>query len=228
MSGTQYSLIFVNDSTMTGDACVYQQDPDLGDPNAMSLAWFAKAAAPTTTVQFDWTIDYSFVWSETGELDAGVMFAASQDWPADLSTTNQVQFTNSGGAYTFQNQMAGPQGGTLYISQDGSIPSNQASVGIGMGGSGTFAVQAQPNVTAMFTPHPEYWITFGTFSQGEVLDIATITSAAVIDFPANTYSMTATLGADNTWTVVPTSEVNAAFVEARKKDPKALWGRRAA
>jgi rhizosphere induced protein len=224
---TQYSLIFVNNSTQTGSACVYQQDPDTTDPNVMSLAWFAKAAAPTTTLQFDWTVDYSFVWSETGTLKPGVMFTASQNLPADLSTSNQVQFTTAGGAYTFQNQSQGGQAGTLYVLEDNTIPPNQASVGIGMSGSGTFAVQAQPNITAEFTPHPEYWITFGNYTAGEVLDVTTITASANIAFPANTYSMTATLGSNNTWTVQSTADVNAAFVEARKKNPKALWGRAA-
>lgn len=224
MSGVEYSLYFVNNSTQTGDACIYQQDPDTNDPNVMSLAWFAKAAAPTTNVNFDWTIDYSFVWSETGTLVPGVMFTASQTWAADLSLTNEVQFTKNGGAYTFQNQTQGPQAGTLYVREDSTIPSNQASVGIGMSGSGTFAVQAQPNVTAMFTPHPEYWITFGSFVKGQVLDTTTITNAANIAFPANTYSMTAILNADNTWTVQSTSDVNAAFLEARKSDATARWG----
>ncbi len=225
MSGTKYTLNFVNNSSLTGDACVYQQDPDINDPNVMSLAWFCKPATPTTTVRFEWTIDYSFVWSETGKLQPGVMFTASQDWPADLTSSNQVQFTKVGGAYTFQNQQQGPQPGTLYVNQDGTITPNQASVGIGMSGSGTFAVQSQPNITAMFTPHPQYWITFGDFSQGEVLDITQITSDANIDFGVNNYSMTAILNADNTWTVEQTSATNAALLEARKKNPNALWGR---
>lgn len=222
-TGVQYSLIFVNNSTQTGDACVYQQDPNITDPNVMSLAWFSKKAAPTTTVQFDWTIDYSFVWSETGQLRPGVMFTASQTWAADLSTTNQVQFTNLGGAYTFQNQTQGPQQGSLYILEDNTIPPNQASVGVGMSGSGTFAVQAQPNTTAIFTPHPQYWITFGNYVQGEVLDITTISSAANIVFPPSTYSMTAILNADNTWTVQPTSSVNAALVAGREHDRSLRW-----
>ncbi len=224
MSGTQYSLIFVNNSTQTGDACVYQQDPTITDPSVMSLAWFSKAAAPTTSITFDWSIDYSFVWSQTGTLRPGVMFTASQNWPANLSSTNQVQFNKAGNAYTFQNQTKGAQSGTLYINQDSTITPKEASVGIGMSGSGTFAVQAQPNVTAMFTPKPQYWITFGNYTQGEVLDITTITSEAAVDFGYANYSMTAILNPDNTWTVLPTSAVNAAFIEASASDKRARWG----
>jgi hypothetical protein len=219
-----YSLIFVNNSTMLGDACVYQTNPDTNDPSVMSLAWFSKRTQPTTRVRFDWTIDYSFIWSETGVLVPGVIFTASQEWPADLTYKNQVQFTKTGGAYTFQNQTSGPQGGTLYIKEDSTIPPQQASVGIGMSGAGTFAVQAQPNMTAMFTPHPRYWIAFGNFIPGQVLDIAHINNPGEIDFPYATYSMTAILNQDMTWTIKPTNEVNAAFIAKREKKADALWG----
>jgi hypothetical protein len=225
MAGETYSLTFVNNSTNTWDAAVYQKDPDLGIPNVQSLAWFAKTTAPTTKVVFKWKIEYSFVWSETGELVPGVLFNATQDWPADLKTTNQVTFTKDP-AYTFKDQTKGPQDGTLYIQQASTLPSKMASVGIGMSGSGVYAVQAQPNILAKFSPHPQYWITFGQFVQGEVLDIGQVVGqAANIKFPVNVYQMTAILGEDNKWTVKPTSAVNAAFLAARNSDKEALWGR---
>jgi rhizosphere induced protein len=224
MAGTIYSLVFVNGSENTWDAAVYQQDPDLGVPDVQSLAWFKKTAASTTNITFSWTVDYSFVWSETGVLVPGVKFDASQNWPADLSTQNQVTLTKSP-AYTFSNQMQGPKAGTLYVNQDGTIPSKMASVGIGMSGAGVYAVQAQPNIQLTFTPHPKYWITFGQFAQGQVLDIGQVTGqAASIEFPDNIYSLTAILGANNKWTVKSTAAVNAAFLEARKTNKDAIWG----
>ncbi|MEO1085625.1 MAG: protein rhiA, partial [Acidobacteriota bacterium] len=164
---------------------------------------FCKAAAPTTEVEFNWTIDYSFVWSEEGVLTPGVVFKASQTWDANLTSLNQISLNKLGAAYTFQDQQQGPRSGTLSILQSNLVTPQQASVGIGMSGFGTFAVPGQPNVTAMFTPHPEYWITFGKYQQGEVLDITTITESARIQFPANVSSMDVTLNADNTWTVAP-------------------------
>lgn len=223
----QYSLVFVNNSTQEGTVCVYQQDPNITNPDVMSLAWFAKPAAPTTTIIFTWGIDYDFVWSETGVLRPGVLFVASQTWPTDLSSENQVTFTNQDGAYTFADQQAGPQAGSLYITEDGTIPPNQASVGIGMSGFGTFAVQAQPNMNLVFTPNPQYWVTFGSYTQGEVMDISEVNNPAEIVFPPNVYSMTATLGANNEWTVAPTFQVNARLLEARREHPEAAWGRHA-
>jgi hypothetical protein len=220
MAGTQYTLRVINNSTNFADMCVYQEDPDIGVPNVLSLAWFAKPAQPTTTVVFRWTIDYSFVWSETGTLIPGVYFDASQVWPADPSVLgtsspskggNQIGFSHpSAGAYTFTSTPStGAQKGSLYIKEDSNIPLKRASVGIGMSGAGTFAVQSQPNLNLTFTPHPIYYLAAGTFTQGEVLDIGSVTNPTDIRFPANVYSMTATLGEDNAWSVTPTRGLNA-------------------
>lgn len=208
LTATQYSLLFVNNSSNSGDACVYQTDPDIGIPDVMSLAWFSKYAFPTTKLMFQWTIDYDFVWAETGELVPGVIFMASQAWPTDLSNQNNVTLTYQNLAYNFKNQTQGSEPGTLYIEQDNTIPLKQAAVGIGMSGFGTFAVQAQPNLHLTFTPHPKYWITFGNFTQGEVLDIGEITNPGEVAFPPGVTSMTAILKPDNTWSVNPTSQVS--------------------
>lgn len=222
--GQTYTLIVVNNSSNPGNACVYQKDPDLGVPNVMSLAWFAKYAFPTTTLRFSWTVDYNFVWSQTGQLVPGVMFTASQSPSANLSTTNQITLDYQSGAYDFTNQTQGPEAGTLYIREGPSVPLNQAAVGIGMSGFGTFVVQAQPNLNLTFTPDPEYWITFGTYSQGQVLNIGSITNPAQIVFPPNIFSMTAILDQSNKWSVQSTATVNAAHVSALKSSSSARWG----
>lgn len=220
MAGTQYTLRVVNDSTNFVDMCMYQEDPNIGVPKVMSLAWFAKPAYPTTTVVFRWTVDYSFVWSETGTLVPGVYFDASQSWPADpsvLSPSTEVKAGNqigishpSAGAYTFTSTPSpGAQKGSLYIKEDPNIPLKRASVGIGMSGAGTFAVQSQPNLNLTFTPHPIYYLAAGTYTQGEVLDVGSITNPTDIRFPAGVFSMTARLGEDNSWKVDPTRSVNA-------------------
>lgn len=228
MSNT-YNLVFVNNSDQTGSACVYQQLPNLDNPNIMSLAWFAEVAAPTTTIVFSWQITYSFVWDEIGTtLAPGVMFTASQNWPADLTSSNQVGFTDASGAYTFENQTVGPVPGQLTIQQDNTIVPDQVAVGIGMSGSGTFVLPGEPNMNYTFVPTPTYWITFGTYTPGLVLDISTITNSSYqVTFPENIYSMTATLGGDNIITVGQTGAANAAFVAARKKNRRAVWGARA-
>jgi hypothetical protein len=194
------SLVFQNKSTNSGSAVVYQTDPD-GNPQNLSLAWFSKNSRPNTNVVFEWKTDYSFVWSETGRLVPGVVFQAAQNWPADPASSNAVTFTHQYGNFSFMNQTQGPQPGSLYIRQDSALPMNQAAVGIGMSGAGTFVNQARPNMNLTFTPNPQYWIAFGDYQQGQVLDTGAIDNAARIQFPAGVSSMTATLTPDNRWTI---------------------------
>ena len=229
----QYTLFFQNNSPNNWNFCCFQQDPDMNNPEVMSLAWFAYPVAPTTSISFSWEIDYQFIWSETGTLSAGVIFSASQKWDADLTTSNNVDFTiQPNGAFTFQNQAAGGQAGTLYIHPDATIPANTAAIGINMGivgshpgaGTGTFVVPAQMNISATFTPHPEYWCTFGVFTPGQVLDIGEIGEKAQIIFPPNVYQMVATLTAKNTWDVQSLTSLNAAFLAGDPRRSHALLG----
>lgn len=221
-AGQQYTLKAINNSSNSGNFCVFQEDPDLGVSNVMSLAWFSKYAYPSTTVNFTWTVDYNFVWSETGVLIPGVVFDASQSFDADLQNANQITLSYAGG-YNFINQTKGPKPGILYIKEDASIPLKQASVGIGMSGFGTFVVQAQPNLNLNFTPHPRYFIVFGNYEPGEVLDISEMTNTAEIDFPPNVYSMSAILGSDNAWTVKSTKALNSLVAQARLTDPSVTF-----
>jgi hypothetical protein len=201
---TQYSLTVTNNSTQFQDLCIYQKAVDLGVPNALSLAWLTAPAWPNTTVQFTWSLDYSFVWSQTGVLKPGVTFDAQQIAPADPDNlnANQILFDYRNGAFTFTPGSASgtAQLGSLYVRELSTIPTAAATVGIGMSNAGVFAVQAEPNMNLVFTPHPSYWVSAGTFQQGQVLDIEQITNEQEVDYNG-TFNMTAVLDATNLWTV---------------------------
>jgi hypothetical protein len=214
-AGYQYSVVFYNDSSMAAAACLYQTGAGLTVPGTVhSVAWLAKTAAPTTTIKFQWSTDYSFYWAETGKLGAGAMLTGSQMWPVD--TLNQVTLSHPADYYTFSNQIAGPDPKNYYINQDKSIPANMAAAGLGMAGQATFAVQAQPNFTLIFNPTPSYFIAFGNYTNGQVLDPATVPNAAALVFPPNIYSLAATLNANNTWTIESMASKNAALVAAAR------------
>jgi hypothetical protein len=210
---TTYNLTCVNNSNNTGSFLVFQQLPT-PSANIFPLAWFTKVAAPTTKITFTWTIDYSFVWSQTGQLIPGVEFYASQNWAADLANKNKVTFTNTGQVPTFQNQGPGLPG-SLQIVSDSTVPAGTFSVGVGMSGAGTFVQQAQPNWNWTYTPHPEYWVAFGSYTQGEVLDLQSMSNTAQVQFAPNVYSMTATLGLDNSWNINQLAKYNQLLLEAR-------------
>lgn len=199
-----YRLIVQNNSSLTGDICVYQTAPDVTESNTQSLAWITACAHPTTAVSFTWSPDeYCFVWQETSKVSSGITAEASQTWQADLTAHNQVTLTYQNGGFTFENLQAGQTNGSLSILQDASIPVNTARVGIGMAGAPTFMCQAMPNMNVTFTPQPAYWVAFGSFTQGQALNVAEISNAAQIQFPPNVYIMSVTLNPDNTWTITP-------------------------
>lgn len=183
---TAYSLEVKNNSSGFTNFCVYQSPPDT-DPEVRvaTLAWFVEPAHPTTTVPFHWDVDYSFCWSQTSPLSPGVIFKASQVWAADpMNPVEQaVQFRHADGAYTFERLAADPRRHPgLHLEQGGDVPLREASVGIGMSGSGTHAVEAQPNRHLIVTPHPQYWLVAGDFEPGEVLDVAELSNAIRIDY----------------------------------------------
>lgn len=199
---TKYSLTVNNNSQNYGNICVFQTLPDQPD-NFMSLAWFSKAAHCGTSVEFEWTTDYNFLWTDQGEMKPGVTFKASQvidAKPADI-TKNSVAFTKEYGAYRFAETSKYTKEGTLGIYTDQTVPHGEASVGIGMSGNGTFAVTATPNYNFVFKPHPRYWVVFGTYQVGEVMDIESMSNAVEIVYDSGVFSRAVDLQNDNTWKV---------------------------
>lgn len=197
----QYSVEFINKSTNSGNVAIFQKMPDQKALNIFSLAWFSKFVNPSVHETFRWNIDYSFVWSDTGEVKPGVIFEGGEETPANLQSANTILLDYNGGYFFGAPSFTG-QAGSLYIDQSNNVPLKQAAVGIGMSNAGTFVKAAQPNLHLEFIPHPSYWIVFGDYQEGEILDIEQITDAIELVFEPNIYNVTATLQQNNTWTVV--------------------------
>ena len=195
-----YTINFVNNSGSAGSFCVFQQNPNSPNPGVFSLAWLAQFVNPNGKVSIGWNTDFYFFWAKTGRLKPGVIFNAGEALLADTNENNSVTVTKDNGNYQFIKQTKYVHG-KFMITSDQNTAINQASVGIGMSGSGTFAVQAQPQMAFVFEPRPEYWITFGDFKQGQVLDASAINNPAQIIFPHGIFSMDVTLNADGTWSI---------------------------
>jgi hypothetical protein len=197
---TQYTLTVENNSTQSGDFCIFQEVPDINKPNIITLAWLSKAANPTTTLVFDWSLQYNFIWTNSTNLQPGDSVTTSQSWDCDVNTSNRIVLDKTNNAYTFSNQSQGDFAGNLYIDETQRVSSNEASVGIGMAGKGTFLVSCQPNMQIVMTPKPTYWIAFGSFKEGDVLDVGLVTqNACKLQYKGVT-AMSVALGADNCWT----------------------------
>lgn len=203
-TSTPYTLHFINGSRNAWSFCVYMTEPDTNVLEVQTLTWLTVQAAPTTNVAVSWTLDYGFVWMQTGTLAHGhVKVSSSQTWPGDLEQKNSVTYTTRNGLPTFVSPAEGPNPGSLYIHQDRRVRPDKSVVGITVSGLPAFTVPAQPNVDLVFTPAPEYWITFGKYEQSAPLDLTEVTNPRRVVFEPNCHSMVARLNADNLWAVEP-------------------------
>ncbi len=181
---------------------VYQQMPNQASSNVFSLAWFCSpyVITPGNQITFQWTIDYTFVWGNTGTIQPGVTFSAGGNRAADLVSANTTTFSTQPGP-NLSVPAAGSPSGSLATTDASDVPNNVFSVGIGMGSAGTFITNAGMNLTHTFTPTPTYWIAAGTNVQvGTILQITTVTQNLQVIFPVGVYSVAYTLGGNNQWT----------------------------
>ncbi len=199
-SGTQYNLTMKNEAAQSWTFYVYQKAPELSS-DVFSLAWFASPyeIRPGNKISFTWEIDYDFVWSDTGTLIPGVTFEASGSQPCSPAGDNTTDFNLVDGP-GLSTPTQGDPAGSLVINDGSDVPNNQFSVGIGMSGTGTYAVQAGANLQHIFTPTPSYYVAAGTNVKiGTVLNIDTITQNKEVKYGANVYEVTATLNESNVW-----------------------------
>lgn len=203
-AGTPYTLKLVNQSAQPWTFYVYQKLPaQVAD--VFSLAWFCSPYVISVgdDITFKWEINYNLFWSQTGSIMAGVTFESKGKKDADPNGENTSTFSLDPGP-NLSVPVKGDPKGSLVISDADDVPNNKFSVGIGMSGTGTYAVQAGNNLTHTFTPTPSYWIAAGANVQiGTVLNIQTIAKTAEAKFPAAVYSLVGTLGENNKWTIVP-------------------------
>jgi hypothetical protein len=206
-----YSLLVKNNSPIAGTVCLYTTSPDTQaiQQDLRSLAWFSKPVNKGTQVNFTWNLDFSFAWAESGQLVPGVRFEAGQIIPADIQNQarNKAFFLRENDAYEFGDpaKAVNPPAGALAISTNGSIPNARASIGIGINGKAALAVNATPNYNFTFIPKIKYWLAFGTFKEGTVLDLnSMVRGVCEIAYPLNVYNVQVALQEDNTWSsVVP-------------------------
>jgi rhizosphere induced protein len=197
---TQRQITLVNNSASPTSLAVLQG----GSEQSGVVAWLAKYAYPNTQIRFTWDdTDLCFVWAGTGQLSPGVLIEASQVVSTSLNEGNVIDlsYDSKNRTFYFHNQQTGGQPGSLTIRQDSTVPPNAIAVGIGMSGKPTFVMQANPNMYTTFQPRPTYYLAFGAITQSEVVDTQVVQTQEIA-FPPNVVALTATLGADNQWTVV--------------------------
>ncbi len=200
--GNTYTLTCTNKSSASWIFYVYQTMPSQPS-QVFSLAWFASPykIAPGASITFQWSINYSFVWGNSGIVTPGVTFTAGQSVPCSITGANKSTFSMENNTPNLSAPVTGGQVGSLTVLEDSSVPNNTFATGIGMSGVGTFVQQALANTTQVYTPTPLYWIAAATQMQMGVVLAQTISQTAQVSFPTNVYNMNAVLGSNNVWTV---------------------------
>ena len=205
--GTPYTLRIKNNAEISGKICVYTELENKIYENLLSLAWLVKGINPGVDTRFDWSNDFSFHWDEKGELHPGVRFESSQVVQADprYAETNRTLFEKTKTGFWFPQDKTGaaePPKGALGITCDSSIPNNEALIGIGISGVASLAIPAYKNFQFNFEPHLRYYLAFGDFVQGDVIDVNKIASQVLeVEFKTGEYDKTAILTKDNTWSL---------------------------
>jgi hypothetical protein len=179
--------------------------------------------APNSSIKFSWTVDWGFSWADVGELQPGIHYEASNH-VSTTPSTNQITLTYNG-AYDFTSQQAGADQTRLYVREDGSIPVQASgSVGVTMSGSTVYATQARPNTNLTFSPHPSYFLAYGDYVEGDVIDVSTVNNPLELVYQTGIYSLKTTLNPDDSWTPPTTlAQFNRHLLEARTKRPKLHW-----
>jgi hypothetical protein len=212
-----YALWFENQSTRPGWAIIYQDRKNaFAGEEIHQIAWMVRGANPSSSIQFRWTLDYTFFWVDRAS-------KTRQKKLADLETANSTVLSHNEFGYLLSDPSKGTgAAGTLQITQDASVLAldQKTIVGIGMSGAGTFAAPVSPNETLTFTPQPPssylYYITFGDHALrvGDVLDPSALNPSQTIHFSPGITSMTAVLDSTNSWTVTQGGSISHAVVSS--------------
>jgi hypothetical protein len=195
-----YSLTFTNNSANAGCVCIFQQFPEQYG-NFYPLAWMANQSYLGHSCTFKWNTDLCFVWGKTGVVTPGSTFKASQLVSANVTTGNYIVFDNNKGQYAFSGLSAQGQPGALAIMQQSSVQPYDAAVGYGMSGYPAIIMSAMPNMTYCMMPNANFWIAFGNFPAGTILDPSKLKIATELPMPSGGGSLTVSLEHDNSWII---------------------------
>jgi len=197
-----YALRLTNNSPLGGNMCLYQRHPGQETASDLySLAWQCQNCPPGSTITFSWALEFGFAWAATGPLGPGAFFEPTQVIGADpgVSGKRSVLFHNSDHGYDLEPGATKPEAGFLNLQTDASVPQNQVAVALTVSGRPAFVRPAGPNLGFTFQPEPQYWVAFGPFEAGQILDFEEIMLTTEILFPAGKRSAQAAFQRDCTW-----------------------------
>lgn len=208
-----YSLTVTNNSELrTPTFAVFAVLPEFKSPESISLAWLTQRINNPDSYKFSWQMAWEFAWAATGT-EEGHEWSGWGSLAADPGVPDKCRasFDYDGATWSLTYLDGVPDLKTLRIVDTPRIPRpsvQPSSVGIKLNGKAVCAIDAGPNLEQVFTLHPTYYISAGTYVEGQMLSAASITDFQEIAYTGGNHALTATLTADNRWVVRPSSTVN--------------------
>jgi rhizosphere induced protein len=213
-----YSLTVINESELTSPTfAVFAQLPGTSDYDTLSLAWLTQQIDSSNQIDstnqyvFTWDIEWGFAWTAHGTAE-NHQWTGSGKLPANpLSATGCQAELSYNGDFHLQPGQATPDGSTLWIVDDPTVPlpsKQPSSVAVTLSGSPACVTNAGPNLHQTFTLHPTYFIDAGAYVKGQMVDGTSVTGFQELAYEKGVTALTATLQEDNTWEVVPSTEVD--------------------
>lgn len=201
-NSTSYTLTCKNKSSIPWTFYMYQKLPNQ-PKEIFSLAWLTSPykIAPNSQITFQWSIDYTFVWGNTGTLQPGVTYDAGGSYPCSPDGENLTTFDIIDNAPQLTVPTSGGTAGSLTIQEGAHFPNNTFSTGIGMSGQGTFVQQSLVNTKQLYTPEPVYYVAAANSIQSGCVLQQTVSQTGKVLYPSSVYKLTATFGDDQTWTI---------------------------
>lgn len=199
-----YTLNVANNSSKNGTFVIFQESTET---ELRSLAWRTLNLQPQQVETISWAMDYDFVCGECASLEPGKVFKSDVSVPADLSNQNEITCAPVNGECNFEGAGKGKEDEFTILEVDG-IPLDKLAIGISIDGSPIFIAQAEPTAELNIPEvNKKYFVSFGEFEKGEVLDIASLMpNAALVDFTNNEQNMELTYEENGTWLVGLISE----------------------
>ncbi|MDH4473227.1 MAG: hypothetical protein QE487_11520 [Fluviicola sp.] len=199
----RYQVTITNNSSQNTTFILFQKDPSQDQYQGLSVVWKSQRLSPRSKATFDWARDFCFVAGNTGQLTPGVKFNDESMMDADPNGSNNAAILDSNGRSCQLGLGQGGQRGRLTLTTGNSVsPQPQFSAGMGMEGSATVIVQARPGMNYQFSPDTEYWIAFGNYEDGQVLN-PNVQNAARISFSNGVTKMNVVLNQDGSYTINP-------------------------
>ncbi|MES2554642.1 MAG: hypothetical protein V4604_00750 [Bacteroidota bacterium] len=200
--GARFQVNVTNNSAQNTTFILFQKDPNQDQYQGFSVAWKSQRVSPRSKATFDWARDFCFVAANTGPLKPGMEFNTESMMETDPNGSNNSAVLDSNGGGCQLNVGRGGQPGRLTLTTGNVSPQVQLSAGMGMERSATVIIEARSGMNYQFSPDTEYWIAFGNYQDGQVLQ-RNVQNSARISFPNGITNMNVVLNQDNSYSINP-------------------------